>query len=155
MAIRAPDGANKYLDGYVPKTLTEKYTKIVILSCFNLSELILRKCGKGCVDHPRMPNLMKCNGGPHRDILNGTDEVKAFESKEYVKLHNSTMAKVYWFKSMFHRLVDDKVATQHSNYKERINKFLEKTSVKLLGFLAILYTVVQGSYSLVKFFLNE
>ena len=29
-----------YPDGFVPKTLTEKYTKIVKFSCFNLSELI-------------------------------------------------------------------------------------------------------------------
>ena len=29
-----------YPDGFAPKTLTEKYTKIVKFSCFNLSELI-------------------------------------------------------------------------------------------------------------------
>ena len=29
-----------YPDGFVPKTLTKKYTKIVIFSCFNLSKLI-------------------------------------------------------------------------------------------------------------------
>ena len=32
-----------YPDGFAPKTLTEKYTKIVKFSCFNLSKLIEKK----------------------------------------------------------------------------------------------------------------
>ena len=110
---------------------------------YNLSELILRRYGKNCVDHPRMTKLMELNGGVHRDMLTGTDEVAAFESKEYVKLHNSTMAKVYWFKKMFFKLTSDKVNTQHSNISHKLNKFLERPVVKLLGFIAILFTLFQ------------
>lgn len=110
---------------------------------YNLAELILRTYGKNCVDHPRMTKLMELNGGVHRDFLTGQEEVSAFEGKEYVKLHNSTMTKVYWFQKMFFKLASGKVKTQRSNWGHKINSFLEKPFVKLLGFIAILFTIFQ------------
>ncbi len=110
---------------------------------FNLSALILERYGKNCVDHPRMTKLMELNGGMHRDFLTGSDEVAAFEAKEYIKLHNSTMTKAYWFKAMLFRLFSNKVKTQRSNIGHKINVLLETPLVKLLGFIAILFTIFQ------------
>lgn len=110
---------------------------------YNLSSLLLSTYGKNCVEHPRMTKLMELNGGIHRDVLSGTEEVEAFDSQEYVKLHNSTMAKVYWFQSIFFRLAANKVKTQHSNIGHKINTFLERPTVKLLGFVAVLFAIFQ------------
>jgi hypothetical protein len=110
---------------------------------FNLSILILEKYGKNCVDHPRMTKLMELNGGVHRDFLTGAEEVAAFEAQEYIKLHNSTMSKVYWFQKMLFRLFSGRIKTQRSNINHKINVLLETPVIKLLGFIAILFTLFQ------------
>ncbi len=67
----------------------------------NLSSLIIEKYGKDSIAHPRMKTLQNLNDGNHRDNLSGEEEVKAFQDKEFVRLHKSTMSKVYWFQSMY------------------------------------------------------
>lgn len=64
---------------------------------YNLSALVAAIYGNNYVDHPKMPNLMDINKGRPRDFLTGKEEVDAFERKEYLKLHKSTMCKVYFF----------------------------------------------------------
>jgi hypothetical protein len=118
---------------------------------YNLSSLISEKYGSDYVDHPRMPNLMELNGGKPRDFLTGAEEVEAFERKEYLKLHKSTMCKVYFFNSAFQKLAAGKLSTTRSNWLERSNKYLESTPVKALAFLAVLFTVFQlGQYVVSK-----
>ncbi len=110
---------------------------------FNLSSLILAIYGRDCVDDPRMLNLMQLNGGRHRDLLSGPEEVEAFKSKEYIKLHKSTMCKVYWFQSMYYKLQTRKIKTTRTNFWNRVNEYMEKPWVKLLGFIAVLFTLFQ------------
>lgn len=110
---------------------------------FNLSALILGIYGQNCVENPRMLNLMKLNGGVHRDLLSGSEEVEAFKQKEFVKLHKSTMCKVYWFQSIYLKLQARKIKTSHTNIGNRINEFMEKPFVKILGFVSVIYSLYQ------------
>jgi hypothetical protein len=110
---------------------------------FNLSSLILAIYGGNCVDNPKMVNLMRLNGGRPRDLLTGPEEVEAFKNKEYIKLHKSTMCKVYWFQGIYHRLQNRKIKTERTNFWNRVNEFMEKPWVKLLGFIGVLYTLFQ------------
>jgi hypothetical protein len=111
---------------------------------FNLSSLILSSYGKNCVEHPRMPSLMILNDGEHRDYLTGKEEVDAFANKEYVKLHKSTMSKVYWFQHMYYLLQRDKVIVHNKNWGNKVNTFLERPTVKALGFVAVLSSLFQA-----------
>lgn len=110
---------------------------------YNLSSMILSVYGKDCVEHPRMPSFMKLNDGEHRDILSGKEEVDAFSAKEYVKLHKSTMSKAYWFKSMYLRLRKKKINVHNSNFGHKVDAFLEKPLIKILGFVAVLIAIFQ------------
>lgn len=110
---------------------------------FNLSILVADMYGNNYADHPRMINLMRLNGGEHRDFLSGQDEVTAFEQQEYLKLHKSTMCKVYFFRKVFNLLADRKLKTQHSNMPARLNAAVESLPAKLLGLVAVLYAVFQ------------
>ena len=110
---------------------------------FNFSTLILAIYGRNCVDDPRMVNLMQLNGGRHRDLLTGVEEVEAFKAKEYIKLHKSTMCKVYWFQSMYFKLQARKIKTARTNFWNRVSEFMEKPAVKLLGFISVLYALFQ------------
>lgn len=113
----------------------------------NLSSLISEMYGKDYVDHPKMPNLMELNGGKPRDFLTGAEEVEAFERKEYIKLHKSTMSKVYFFKSVFHKLQSKKLSTTRSNWPSKLNGALESLPAKALALIAVLYTIGQLGYS--------
>jgi hypothetical protein len=51
--------------------------------------------GRNYVPHSRLPNLVARNKVlEHPHFLKGEDEAKAFDNKEYVKLHQSTLRKV-------------------------------------------------------------
>lgn len=108
---------------------------------FNLSFLVLEIYGENCVDHPRMQKLMEINGGVHRDFLSGKDEATAFVNKEYFKLHKSTLCKVDWFRKIFMQILQNKLKTQRSNWPNKLNNFVESTSVKCLSFVAVLFTL--------------
>jgi hypothetical protein len=126
------------------RVLTDKAPpKIADANRHNLSSLVSGVYGSNYVDHPKMPNLMDLNGGKSRDFLTGAEEVQAFDRKEYIKLHKSTMSKVYFFNSVFHKLVKRKLKTARSNWKERINRGLESTPVKIIAFIAVLFAIFQ------------
>ncbi|MEX2964516.1 hypothetical protein [Microbulbifer sp. TYP-18] len=112
---------------------------------FNLSSLILSVYGKNCVNHPRMASLMTLNDGEHRDVLTGKEEVEAFAAKEYVKLHKSTMGKAYWFQHMYYLLQRNKVVVHNKNWGAKVNAFLERPTVKALGFIAVLFSLFQAA----------
>lgn len=114
---------------------------------YNLSSLISDIYGKDYVDHPKMPNLMEVNGGKPRDFLTGAEEVEAFERKEYLKLHKSTMCKVYFFNSVFHKLSTRKLKTSRTNWRAKVNQALESLPAKTLALIAVLYSVGQLGYN--------
>jgi hypothetical protein len=60
----------------------------------NLAELLVDIYGDKYIDHQRLPSLVKKNEITHTDFLPGKEEAKAFENKEYVKLHRSTLRKI-------------------------------------------------------------
>ncbi len=113
---------------------------------YNLSSLLLAAYGRDCVDHPRMANFMKLNDGEHRDNLSGKEEVEAFQAKEYIKLHKSTMSKAYWFQHMYYLLQQNKVKVNKSNFGYKVNHFMELPAVKILGFIAVLFSLSQFGY---------
>lgn len=47
--------------------------------------------GRSYAPHPRLENIMEINSITHLHFLPGREEAKAFENKEYVKLHQSTL----------------------------------------------------------------
>jgi len=110
---------------------------------FDLSALLLEIYGKDCVDHPQMPALMELNGGKPRDMLSGKEESDAFRAKEYVKMHKSTISKVYWFYSLFNLLYRRKIRTARSNIQSKIHAFSDSWLFKLIGIVAMIFTLFQ------------
>lgn len=56
---------------------------------------VLKDCyGDGYAGgHPRLQKLLEINDMTHKELLSGEDEATAFESQEYVQLHQSTLRK--------------------------------------------------------------
>ncbi|GMO33046.1 MAG: hypothetical protein Ta2B_13760 [Termitinemataceae bacterium] len=113
---------------------------------YNLSKLILRRYGSKCVDDPKMTNLMKLNGGIHRDFLSGADEVKAFEAQDYLKMHKSTMCKVKWFSFIFARLIDERIKTNKFDLRLLLHSIFEHPVTQIISIVATLFTICSGVY---------
>ncbi|MFK5978361.1 MAG: hypothetical protein QM488_05690 [Rhizobiaceae bacterium] len=62
----------------------------------------------------RLHSLMDMNHITARDTLNGAGEAKAFEKKEYVKLHQSTLRKVDVIANLLDRTLDGTLKTNAS-----------------------------------------
>lgn len=61
---------------------------------FDLARLMIDKYGKGYSDHPRLPSILAMNNLSPKHWLDGAAEAEAFVSKDFVRLHQSTLAKV-------------------------------------------------------------
>ena len=60
----------------------------------DLSRILIRIYGQDYIGHPRIEKLMQLNSITSRDFLSGKAEADAFDEKEFVKLHQSTLRKV-------------------------------------------------------------
>jgi len=109
---------------------------------FNLSGLITGKYGSNYAKDPKMINLMEMNGGKHRDFLTGAEEVTAFKANEFVKMHNSTMCKVNFFKSVFQKLTANKLRTATNQFRYKANELYQNPAVQILGIIGILGTII-------------
>jgi len=121
----------------------------------NLSKLITYKYGNHCVDDPKMVNLMELNGGKHRDYLSGQEEVEAFKNKEYLRLHKSTMCKVYWFSMIFYKLINNEVKTKKINWKIVFKIIFEHPVMQILSLLAMIFSTSTGISWLIKLVIDK
>lgn len=60
----------------------------------DLSRLLIDIYGVGYIDHPRLEKLLAKNRIRPLDFLSGADEAAAFEQRNFVALHQSTLRKV-------------------------------------------------------------
>lgn len=83
----------------------------------DLSWLFIQCYGVGYIGHPRMEKLLKLNGIKAKDYLSGKEEAIAFENKEYIKLHMSTLRKVDVFANLLNRAIDNSLKTNSRWYE--------------------------------------
>lgn len=117
---------------------------------FNLPAMIREKYGANYAKDPKMQSLMELNGGPHRDFLTGIEEVTAFKAKEFLKMHKSTIVKVYFFRSAFVKAVKNDLRTETNQFRYRVNALSQNPVVQILGIIGVLGTLA----SLIFMFIN-
>lgn len=123
----------------------------------DLADLLKRRFGDNYTGHPRMDSLCQLNEIHSIGYLKGAEEAEAFEKKEYVKLHQSTLAKVEMFSNVLKRTINGSLKTRAKWYEihglsiQGILSFIDsKWWLKLL--LWFVSTVVAG---IVGFYINE
>lgn len=77
----------------------------------DLARLLTSLYGLNYIDHPRLEKLVDKNNITKTDFLKGKEEAEAFDNKEYIKLHRSTLRKVDIFESIITRLTTDSLKT--------------------------------------------
>jgi hypothetical protein len=128
---------------------------------YDLSRIIIDIYGTSYIEHPRMERLMEKNGITKKDFLSGKDEALAFERKDYVKLHQSTLRKVDILSSIANRAWKQTLKT-NANWKEMygsnivalVEKMTEHWTYKVLGFIGILASLL-GLLGLIPLFQSK
>lgn len=114
----------------------------------NLYDKLGERYGEDYAADPKMPSLMRLNGGLHRYFLTGAEEVEAFKNKEYIKLHNSTLCKV----GFFHRVIDltlqGKLNTSAQGWGVRLDRLFESRTAKLIALVGTGVTIGVGVYQM-------
>ena len=83
----------------------------------DLARLVLDIYGIGYIGHPRLETLLEKNHISHLGFLTGAQEAKAFENKDFVALHQSTLRKVDVIANIAGRTHDRSLRTNTSWWK--------------------------------------
>ncbi len=78
----------------------------------DLSRYLVDIFGLKYIEHPRLESLINLNKITKKDYLGGAAEATAFNNKEYVKLHQSTLRKVDMFQTILERASDKTLKTR-------------------------------------------
>jgi hypothetical protein len=93
----------------------------------DLSRILVALYTNGYAPHPRIIKLMEINHITAKDLLDGKGEADAFENKEFVKLHQSTLRKVDVFCNFLGRALDGSLKTKATWWE------INGVSIKVVG----------------------
>ena len=110
----------------------------------NLNDLLSDRYGGRYAPHPKMKSLMEMNGGVHRHFLSGIEEVQAFENNEFIRMHNSTLAKVGFFYHIIRQLLKGKLKTASRGLGVAIDRLFESRIAKIVGLSGTAVTIGVG-----------
>lgn len=77
----------------------------------DVARLLVGKFGTGYIGHPRLKQLVEKNHITDRDMLDGPGEAEAFDQREFVRLHQSTLRKVDVMANIVGRALDGSLKT--------------------------------------------
>lgn len=115
----------------------------------DLSRLLIAIYGLKYVGHPRIRKLLEKNDMTHKDLLSGAEEAEAFERKDYVSLHQSTLRKADMFETIAERANNDILATDNGagytfrDYPEVVGDFFkENWIISIITFIGTVIGII-------------
>jgi hypothetical protein len=140
------------------KVLDGNPEKISESKKFDLARALVSLYGNTYIGHPRLEKIIKKNNITDLNFLTGQEESDAFDNKEYVKLHQSTLRKVDILANILGRTLNRRLRTNakwveiygiHPNVIGELIK--EHWIFSILSFLAVIITIV---FTVLKYFLT-
>ena len=114
----------------------------------DVSRLFKDLYGDKYIGHPNIAKLIEKNELSHPDILSGSEEADAFEEKQYIKLHKSTLRKVDVFARFVSMASDNTLktdATWKTMYGISFQGFFEMAKEKWwFAFLTLIIGTLLG-----------
>jgi hypothetical protein len=89
------------------KVLGGKPVTIHESNLFDLGRLTVNLYSEHYIGHQRLEQIIIYNKISHKDFLNGAEEARAFENKEFIKLHQSTLRKVDNLENIFEKILSN------------------------------------------------
>jgi hypothetical protein len=81
---------------------------------------------------------------PGGSLSAGPYAIEAFENKELIRMHNSTVSKIGFFSSIMKKLISGKLHTASRGFGVMIDKLFEGPPLKTTGFLSMLVGISVG-----------
>ena len=85
---------------------------------FDLSRALVSIYGIDYIGHPRLEKLLDFNSIGKRDFLSGKAEADAWDDKQFVRLHQSTLRKVDILANIFEMATDKSLKTHSKWYRQ-------------------------------------
>lgn len=115
----------------------------------DLARLVAAIYGIGYIGHPRLQKLVEKNKITSKDFLSGADEAAAFNNKEYVKLHQSTLRKVDLLAGIIERVDNRSFKTNatlkdlYGSYPEAAGEILkENWLISIIAFISAIAGII-------------
>ena len=112
----------------------------------DISSLLTRRYGIDYADHPRLQKLLEMNNIHPMNLMNGKDEAKAFDDREFIKIDRSIQAKVQAFSEIIERSANSELKTKSKLLKDiygisplGILQYIKENAV-----LGIISTIIGG-----------
>lgn len=118
----------------------------------NLNDLLADRYGSDYAHHPKMKSLMELNGGIPRHFLEGKEEIQAFENKEFIRMHNSTLSKVGFLNSTIRKMVTGKLRTASRGFGVALDRIFEGRSAKAIALVGALIGIGVGVWQCMLWF---
>jgi len=83
---------------------------------YDLGRKIIDIYSSCLIDHPRFEKLIEYNNMTRNNFLKGKEEAEAFDNKEFVKLHQSTLRKVDLLDNIIEKIMDGDLKTKAKWY---------------------------------------
>jgi len=114
----------------------------------DLSAILQEKYGRDFAQSPRMINLARLNGPLPQGFLSGQQEADAFKSKDFIRKHASTLAKVDFFRHVIILAQKGKLRTASRGWEARIDRLMESRANRAGGLLGWVIGLIVGIYQL-------
>jgi hypothetical protein len=108
----------------------------------NLNDILIERYGSDYAPSPRMKNLMLLNGELDVRFLEGAKEAEAFLKKEFIRMNNSTISKVEFFRHVISLAIKGKLRTAGRGFLVRIDRLLESRAARVIVFLAAVAAII-------------
>jgi len=139
------------------RTLTHTEPAVIpVEQRINLNDMLSERFGSDYANHPKTSDLMFLNGGLNPRFLTGAEEVQAFTRGEFIRMHQSTLTKVGFFRSVIQKTIEGRLKTRTWGLWNFIDKAFDSRTARAIGFGSSLITVlgivyVVGAYALQSF----
>ncbi len=107
----------------------------------NLNDLLSDRYGADYAPHPKMKSLMELNGGIPRHFLEGREEIQAFENKDFIRMHNSTLSKVGFLNSTIRKMVNGKLKTASKGFGVMLDRIFDGRPAKTIALTSSMFGV--------------
>jgi hypothetical protein len=102
----------------------------------NLNDILREKFGSLYAAHPQMQNLMLLQGDLPIHFLTGEQESACFARQEFIRMHESTISKVQFFRSAIGRMLKGRLKTAGIGFANWIDRLLSSHWARVSTFFA-------------------
>ncbi len=110
----------------------------------NLNDVIKQRYGSDYARDPKMLSLMELNGGKVQGFLSGGEEAEAFKTRDFIRMHTSTISKVSFFSFVITSALNGKLNTAAIGLLNGLDRLLEGRKARVIAAFSAFIGLIIG-----------